>query len=229
MDMVVGNNGVVSSSSIKRNVSLYIYNLHDNSLAYSVEDFAIEGEEATAVRFMGDELYVCTAVVAKFTDPVYFFDLTDYENIIFNDTGIIEGYSTSLIDLGEGFLLGMGVESRDYSKIEVYEDAGDRVVSVDKLLFDGDVSSEYKAYLINREKNLFGFGARYFAPSDIYEVGKNYYNNVYVLVQFDGYDLNIIEICTIPSGVDPDTVRCAYVDGYLYITTLTDFVVVNVE
>lgn len=229
MEMVVSNNGVVSSSSIKRNVSLYIYNLHDNSLAYSVEDFAIPGEEATAVRFMGDELYVCTAVVAKFTDPVYFFDLTDYENIIFNDTGIIEGYSTSLIDLGEGFLLGMGVESRDYSKIEVYEDAGDRVVSVDKLLFDGDVSSEYKAYLINREKNLFGFGARYFAPSDIYEVGKNYYNNVYVLVQFDGYDLNIIEICTIPSGVDPDTVRCAYVDGYLYITTLTDFVVVNVE
>ncbi|MBR4835718.1 MAG: beta-propeller domain-containing protein, partial [Clostridia bacterium] len=69
--------------SIKNSASLYIFDLKDNSLAYKVEDFAPQGESVSAVRFDGDSCYVCTAVVVNFTDPVFFFDLSDYEHITY--------------------------------------------------------------------------------------------------------------------------------------------------
>ena len=217
------NRGEILSFSQKQNASLYIYNLADNSLAYKVENFAIEGEEATAVRFRGDKLYVCTAVVVNFTDPVYFFDLSDYENITYTDTGIIEGYSTSLIDLGEGFLLGIGEEDWEYSKVEVYEEQGGEVVSVDEFKFVGAPSEEYKAYLVNREENIFGF-----AVDNYYEIyGNGYYSDStqrYILLQFNGYELSAVAAIDIPS-MSARSARAAFIDGYLYITTDTELVV----
>lgn len=198
-----------------QNASLYIYSLTDNSLAYSVRDFAIEGEEATAVRFDGDQVYVCTAVVINFTDPVYFFDLSDYENITFSDTGVIEGYSDHLINLGEGFTLGIGREDWTYSKVEIYEQQGEQVVSVAEFKFQGEYSTDYKSYMVNRELNLFGFAVDYYAN----EVGKNNYKIVYILLQFDGYNLTPTVIDIYDIGLQPATVRAAFIDGYLYITT----------
>ena len=218
----------VSSASFNRNASLYIYDLTDNSLAYSLEDFAIEGEEATAVRFDGDMVYVCTAIVVNFTDPVYFIDLSDYESIISADTGIIEGYSDHLINYGDGFLLGIGREGWSNSKVEVYEQQGSEVVSVDVFRFDGNYSTDYKAYLVNRKENLFGFGVKYYYvvnndnPKDYV-----YYDNAYVLLQFNGYELIPIVI-ELDHG-NCDNVRAAYVDGYLYITSHYDITVVKVK
>lgn len=217
------DHGETSSFSQKRNASLYIYNLADNRLAYKVEDFAIEGEEASAVRFRGDKLYVCTAVIVNFSDPVYFFDLSDYENITYTDTGIIEGYSTSLIDFGEGFLLGIGEENWQYSKVEVYEEQGGEVVSVDEFKFSGNYSTDYKAYLVNREENIFGF-----AVDNYYEIyGNGYYSDStqrYILLQFNGYELSAVAAIDIPS-MSARSARAAFIDGYLYITTDTELVV----
>ena len=205
-----------------RNASLYIFNLADNSLAYSVEDFAPEGEEATAVRFDGDKCYVCTAVVVTFTDPVYFFDLSDYENITFTDTGIIEGYSDHLINFGEGFTLGIGREDWEYNKVEIYEQQGDSVVSVDEFKFMGRYSTEYKAYLVDRENNLFGFGV-----NGYYEEGSTFNGaNVYILLQFNGYELKAY---TFNISLTADSVRAAYIDGYLYVTTDTDLTVEKIN
>ena len=100
------------------NASLFVINLSDNSIRASVEGFAPEGEEVASVRFEGDKLYVCTAVIRLFSDPVFFFDLSDYENITYTDTGYIEGFSSSLINLGEGYLLGIGNEDSMTGKIE---------------------------------------------------------------------------------------------------------------
>lgn len=215
------------SFGVKENASLYIYNLSDNSLAYKLEDFAIEGEEATAVRFRGDIVYVCTAVKVTFTDPVYFIDLSDYENIKSADTGIIEGYSDHLIDLGEGFLLGIGREGWENCKVEVYEQQGDEVVGVDQFLFDGSYSLEYKAYLVNREKNLFGFGVDSFYLKK--EDGSSDYGDRYVLLQFNGYEINALIVNLDGMNMQSDTVRAAYIDGYLYITTSERIKVVAVE
>ena len=206
----------------KQNVSLYIFDLSDNSLAYKVEDFAIEGEEATAVRFDGDKLYVCTAVVVSFTDPVYFFDLSDYENIFFSDTGVIEGYSTSLINFGNGFSLGIGVLSWRENKVSVYEQQGDSVVAVDEFFFNGLYSEIYKSYLVNRDEGLFGF-----AVNNYYDEQTGRYLEAYVLLHFDGYKLNAHTFEIDDCGAD--YVRAAYIDGYLYITTTDSLFVEKVN
>jgi uncharacterized secreted protein with C-terminal beta-propeller domain len=215
----------VASFRNKSNVSLYIFDLNDNALAYKVEDFAPEGEEATAVRFRGDELYVCTAVVVTFTDPVYFFDLSDYENITYNDTGIIEAYSDHLIDYGDGFALGIGRENWQYSKVDMYEMGDGNVVSVDTFKFGGVYSLNYKSYLVNRENNLFGFGVDHYY--DGYGNVDNGLQTRYILLQFNGYEFTVYNF--VVKGLRADTVRAAYIDGYLYITTEDDLVVKKID
>lgn len=209
---VLGSDGQSSLFGTVRNASLYIFSLADNSLAYKVEDFAPKGEVATAVRFDGDKCYVCTAVKVTFTDPVYFFDLSDYENITYTDTGIIEGYSEHLINMGNGFLLGIGEENWQYSKVEIYEERDDGVVSVAQFKFMGNYSTDYKAYLVNRENNLFGFGVNgYYEEGSIHNGGA-----VYILLHFNGYEFISY---TFNVSLTADNVRAAYIDGYLYITT----------
>ena len=204
-----------------RNVSLYIFSLADNGLKYKVEDFAPDGEEATAVRFDGDKCYVCTAEVVTFTDPVYFFDLSNYENITYTDTGIIEGYSEHLINMGDGFLLGIGMEDRIYSKVEIYEETENGVVSVAEFKFRGDYSDDYKAYLVDRENKLFGFGIDCYRDYEGDDSG-----HVYILLHFNGYEFTVYTVDTI---IDADTVRAAYIDGYLYITTMYDLTVEKIK
>ncbi len=203
------------------NANLYIYSLPDNSLVASVIGFAPDGETAESVRFDGDTLYVCTAEVIKYTDPVYYFDLSDYTNITFTDTGTVDGYSTSLIDLGDGFLLGIGVETRQYSKVEVYEEGDGEVVSVDKYMFEGSYASDYKAYLIDRTNRLFGFPV-----SSLYDEDSKKYTNTYILLQFNGYEL--IEMASVEFEGTAERIRCVYIDGYLYMTGDTEFKVTKV-
>ena len=209
-----------------RNASLYIVDLKDNSVAYSLESFAIEGEEATAVRFDGDKVYVCTAVVVTFTDPVYFIDLSDYENITSADTGVIEGYSDHLINYGEGLTLGIGRENWQYSKVEIYAQQGDKVVSIHEYKFNGEYSTDYKSYLVNREHNLFGFAAEYF-----YEYNKNdkyvQYSDRYILIRFDEQSMNVYYVML--NNVRPDRVRAVFIDGYLYVTTDSELIVEKID
>ena len=218
--------GGYTRREISESASLYIFSLADNSLAYKVEDFAPQGESATAVRFDGDSCYVCTAVVVTFTDPVYFFDLTDYENITYTDTGIIEGYSDSLINYGEGQLLGIGREDWQFSKVEVYEEIGGQVVGVYKYRFDGTYSLDYKSYLVNREENLFGFGVNYLYEKD---EENNVYNsyNCYILISFDDTEMTVQKFKI--DALQAEYVRAAYIDGYLYITTPMEIVVEKIN
>lgn len=202
------------------NASLFVINLSDNSIRASVEGFAPDGEEVASVRFEGDKLYVCTAVIRLFSDPVFFFDLSDYDNITYTDTGYIEGFSSSLIDLGEGYLLGIGKEDTVTNKIEVYKKENGAVVSVDKYLFKGSYSTEYKSYLINRDQNLFGLGVL----KTVYNEQTLKYENSYLLFAFDGEKLNVVESVSVVD-LNPSMVRAAIVDGYLYITTTESLVV----
>ena len=212
--------------SIKNSASLYIFDLKDNSLAYKVEDFAPQGESVSAVRFDGDSCYVCTAVVVNFTDPVFFFDLSDYEHITYTDTGIIDGYSDSLINYGEGQLLGIGREDWQYSKVEVYEEIGDQVMGVYKFKFEGTYSTDYKSYLVNREENLFGFGVSYFYEYDEKtQVSKTY--NCYILISFDDSEMTVQKFKI--DALQPQYTRAAYIDGYLYITTPLEIIVEKIK
>lgn len=196
-----------------RSASLYVISLSDGSAVASVEEFAPDGDEVTSARFDGDELYVCTAVVAQFTDPVYYFDLSDLENITQKNTGYIDGFSSSLIDLGDGFLLGIGRLDWEYNKVEVWRESLDGVESASSFEFDGDYSSEYKTYFIDREHRMFGFVSSYYYDE---ESGESY-SFAFILLQFDGYELVPVLIEGVDSYVSD--VRSALIGDYLYVTT----------
>ncbi len=206
----------------KSSVSLYVYDLSTMTLSASVDNFAPEGERATAVRFEGDKLYVCTAETSRFTDPVFFFDLSDYDNITQVNTGYIEGFSSSLIDLGDGYLLGIGRESREQGKIEIYKRDGDKVVSVAEFLFYGTPSSAYKSYLIDRERNLFGF-----ASNSYRENQNDAMKSVYLILQLDKGELRVVEKMEISTG--GRAARAFYRDGYVYFTGNAEFKVTKLD
>ena len=81
--------------------SLFVIDLDSMNVISSVEQFAPQRETVRSARFEGNVAYVCTAV--QQTDPVFFFDLSDPTNITYKETGTIAGFSTSLVDFGDGF------------------------------------------------------------------------------------------------------------------------------
>jgi uncharacterized secreted protein with C-terminal beta-propeller domain len=222
MKTIEEGNSSVSSARISESASLYVFSLSDGSLVASVENFAPNGDEVVSARFDGDGLYVCTAIVVTMTDPVYFFDLSDYSNITYTDTGIISGFSTSLINLGEGFLLGIGREDWRYNKVEVYEESAGQVTSVAVFEFDGEYLEDYKSYFVNREENLFGFA--------VYGGSKNTCH--YLLLNFDGYDLNVVSSVMLSgNGYYDEAVSCRAIlrENYLYLITDYGMKVVDIS
>ena len=206
-----------------RSASLSVFSLENMEKIAEVRSFAPQGEEAASVRFDGNTAYVCTAVIVTFTDPVYYFDLSDYANITYTDTGVIDGYSDSLIQLGDGFLLGIGRENWSNGKVEVYEERNGEVVSVDKWTFEGEYSTDYKSYYVNRDEDMFGLGIAYLYDED---TDRGYYN-AYVLLTFNGYE--IVEVTRVKMNFEyPDRVRAFIDDGYLYITDDKQIAVVSV-
>ncbi len=195
------------------NASLYCVDLKEFKVVASVEDFAPPREEVRSVRFDKTTAYVCTAI--EVSDPVYFFDLSDLNNITYKDTGNIEGFSSSLINMGNGYLLGIGREDWSTFKVEIYKETEIGVESFCKYtLKNVAYSQEYKSYYIDRENQLFGLG--------IWD-GKTYY----YLLHFDGYEL--LPLLAVPINGEPEQLRSVYIDGYMYLFGENDFQVVNVK
>ena len=164
-----------------------------------VAQFAPIGETVESVRFDGNYAYVCTAVVVTLKDPVFFFDMTDLNNITFKDTGTIEGYSSSLIQLNDGYLLGIGFDDNRNLKVEVYEECEEGVIPVCQYIKETVFATIYKAYYIDRENNLLGI------PTSA----------GYILLQFDGYQLHELTVAE-NDGILENT-RGVVIDEYLYV------------
>lgn len=194
----------------ERNANLTCFEVGTWEQLAQVAQFAPEGETVESVRFNGDNAYVCTAVVVTLTDPVFFFDMTDLNNITVKDTGTIDGYSSSLIQLEDGFLLGIGVDENWNMKVEVYTESADGGVPVCEYIYNGAFASKYKAYFIDRENNLFGI--------PVYDG--------YVLLQFDGYELR--EIAKANTNGALNCTRGVIVDLYLYVFSTGAFDVVKI-
>ena len=195
-------------SPAERNVNLYCIDLAQWKVAAEVIAFAPAGEDAQSVRFDGVHAYVCTAEVITLTDPVYFFDLSDLQNITWTDTGVIDGYSTSLIQLGDGYLLGVGFGSGRKMKIEVYQEVDGKVISVCAYERDADFSVNYKSYLVDRENSLFGLAAH------------NWHTELeFILLHFDGVSLLELERFEVPGG-EMSSNRAFIADGWLYVLNM---------
>ena len=198
------------------NAALYCIDLSSFEIIGEVRDFAPDGETVESVRFDGTNAYVCTAVVVTFTDPVYFFDLSDMSNITYTDTGVIEGYSSSLVDLGGGFLLGIGYGAdRTTLKIEVYAENGNAVESVANYTLEcAEFSADYKSYFIDRERGLVGLMVNRYTKTNCSE---------YLLLQFNGYTLTAVDSVKFGVYLSPDYARAALADGYLYVACQGEF------
>lgn len=203
---------------IASNASLYCIDLATFETVGEVRDFAPDGETVESVRFDGTNAYVCTAVVVTFSDPVYFFDLSDMNNITYTDTGDIEGYSSSLVNFGEGLLLGIGYgENRNTLKIEVYAEEGDKVISLDAYeVAQCSFSTDYKSYFIDRERGLVGL-----MISD-WNKGIRY-----ILLGFDGYELFEVINAEFAAG-DPTWARATLADNYFYMMSMNEFKFIKV-
>ncbi len=206
----------VKTERIETNASLYCIDLSNYEIVAEVRDFAPAGETVESVRFDGTNAYVCTAVVVTLTDPVYFFDLSDMNNITYTDTGYIDGYSSSLVDFGEGLLLGIGYgENRSTLKIEVYAEEGDKVVSlasyeVEKVGF----SADYKSYFIDRERSLVGLMINKWWGDG---------GSRYMLLGFDGYKIFNVVSEVYAEYLPPEQARATIADNYLYIMASHEF------
>ena len=192
-----GNTTAIPKSS--QNANLTCFKVGTWEQVAQVAQFAPVGETVASVRFDGNFAYVCTAVVVSFTDPVFFFDMTDLSNITVKDTGTIDGFSSSLIQLEDGFLLGIGMDDRSTLKVEIYEQTDTGVTSVCEYLQNGNIASDYKAYYIDRENNLFGI------PT----------SGGYILLHFDGNQLRQLANVGI-IGTLEDT-RGIVIDDFLYV------------
>lgn len=188
------------------NASLYCVDFDTDQIIAKVERFAPEGERVRSVRFDGDRAYVCTSI--QLSDPVFCFDLSDLSNITWVDTGTIDGFSSSLVDLGNGFLLGIGIGSDWITvKIEVYREGQTAMEPYCSYEVEGYISDDYKAYYIDRENQFVGLGIESFN-------GQNFSTN-YLLLHFDG--TNLTEMVKVPLAGDVALMRGVYINGWLYM------------
>lgn len=190
------------------NAGVYVVSLTDFQIVGALEWFAPTGERVMSARFEKAEniVWVCTAV--EFTDPVFRIDLTDPADPTYTETGTVEGYSHTLIDFTDGTLLGIGYGGSTWElKIELYEQQGDAVVSLDAYTADETISDDYKAYFIDRENGLVGM--------QVYGGGES----AYLVLAYDGYGLVEVLRLPLPDGCDYDRTRAAYIGGRLYILT----------
>lgn len=199
------------------NAALYCIDLETFEIVAEVSGFAPDGESVESVRFDGIYAYVCTAEVITFSDPVYFFNLSDLNNITYTDTGVIEGYSSSLVNFGTNTLLGIGYgDNRSTLKIEVYAEDGDRVESLCAYERSGyGFSEDYKSYFIDRENGLVGLMVSDQTTGDL--------KFRYILLAYNGYELVEVENVLFDGYIDIAFARAALADDYFYILARDQF------
>ncbi len=219
-----GLTDAMPTSTSQTNASLYCIDLSTFEIVASVIDFAPPREEIQSVRFDKETAYVCTSI--EMSDPVFFFDMSDLNNITYKDTGTIEGFSTSLINLGNGYLLGIGRGGSWSSfKVEVYEETETGVRSVCSYEIErAEYSTKYKSYYVDRENQLIGVGIVDYSHFENDKFSNE--ANRYIVLHFDGYEL--VELVNVPLAGELANKRGVYIDGYMYMFGSNDFKVEKV-
>ena len=210
-DATVGSQGLGSTIS----ASLYVYDISTGELVGSVERFAPKGETVRSARFHGDTAYVCTSIMM--TDPVFVFDLSDLSNVTYKDTGVITGFSSSLIRYGD-LLLGVGLDDWSTVKVEIYKETETGVVSIAKYKVPyADYSTEYKSYFIDRENMLFGVPINRYGDRSDYR---------YVLLGIS--ENGITELASVRTAGNLTSRRGVCIDGVLYVFGADEFEAVQI-
>ena len=141
------------------------------------------GERIQSARFLNN---ICYIVTYKNTDPLFAIDLSNPENPVLLGELKIPGFSSYLHFWGEGRLFGLGMETDpDTSevtglKLSMFNISDPANVTEESVMipedaFGADALYNYKALLINPEKNIIGFGTYYSSESgDVYTTYYDY-------------------------------------------------------
>lgn len=175
----------------------------------SIEGLA-QGERIYSARYMGDVAYFVTY---RETDPLFSVDLSDPEKPRIMGALKIPGFSEYMHSWGEGKLLGIGLEEQ-FVKLSMFDTSDPyNVTEEDKmLLYDATYTEalyNYKAVMVDADKNLFGF------------VTENYYRGSGYSVQYRIFTYTGGRFKEIISVNLPDinflSTRAVYIGNYVYI------------
>ena len=213
------------------NVSLYCIDLLETKVVASKVCFAPSGDEVKSARFEGDIAYVCTA--RRNTDPVFYFDLSDLNNITYVDTGEIDGFSVNLIKFND-LLLGIGQGENSLTlKIELYKEtdvpeAENGVVSVAKYEYNCSFAYEYKAHFVNAEHNLIGLHV--YDYSDRFVTSEPIVNrNKYLLLRYDAETQSLVQIYLEEFDSSSNLARAFYDHDGVYVFGENDFTFIDLQ
>ena len=172
-----------------------------------------EGEQVYSARLLGDTGYFVTY---EQTDPLFSVDLSDPKNPKIIGKLKIPGFSEYLHFYGENLLLGIGMDvdedgfTTNGVKLSMFDisDSSD-VKEIQKYtlenVYSAAVMYDYKAVLIDPEKNVIGFAADG-------NNGENYY--VFSYNDTNGFECLMNETVN-GNGYQP--ARGVYVDNTLYV------------
>ena len=190
---------------------LHILNL-DMKEVGSITGLA-EGEQVYSARLLGDTGYFVTY---EQTDPLFSVDLSDPKNPKIIGELKIPGFSEYLHFYGENLLLGIGMDvdedgfTTNGVKLSMFDirDSSD-VKEVQKYtlenVYSADVMYDYRAALIDPEKNVIGFAADG-------NNGENYY--IFSYDNTNGFKCLMNETV---NGNGYQAARGVYVDNTLYV------------
>ena len=172
-----------------------------------------EGEQVYSARLLGDTGYFVTY---EQTDPLFSVDLSDPKNPKIIGKLKIPGFSEYLHFYGENLLLGIGMDvdedgfTTNGVKLSMFDisDSSD-VKEIQKYtlenVYSAAVMYDYKAVLIDPEKNVIGFAADG-------NNGENYY--VFSYNDANGFECLMNETV---NGNGYQSARGVYVDNTLYV------------
>lgn len=172
-----------------------------------------EGEQVYSARLLGDTGYFVTY---EQTDPLFSVDLSDPKNPKIIGKLKIPGFSEYLHFYGENQLLGIGMDvdedgfTTNGVKLSMFDisDSSD-VKEIQKYtlenVYSATVMYDYKAVLIDPEKNVIGFAADG-------NNGENYY--VFSYNDTNGFECLMNETV---NGNGYQSARGVYVDNTLYV------------
>ena len=190
---------------------LYILNSNMKEVG-SITGLA-EGEQVYSARLLGDTGYFVTY---EQTDPLFSVDLSDPKNPKIVGKLKIPGFSEYLHFYGENLLLGIGMDvdedgfTTNGVKLSMFDisDSSD-VKEIQKYtlenVYSAAVMYDYKAVLIDPEKNVIGFAADG-------NNGENYY--VFSYNEKKGFECLMNETV---NGNGYQSARGVYVDNTLYV------------
>lgn len=191
--------------------SVYVLD-QDLEITGSIKNLA-KDERIYSARLMGEIGYFVTF---RETDPLFTVDLSDPEKPEIIGSLKIPGFSDYLHPYGEDKLLGIGMDvdeetmSTDGVKLTMFDisdpaDVKEEDTYVLKNVYYTDVSYDYKAALVNADKNVIGFAGNA-------EGGQTYF-----LFEYDDKNGFVCNMAEEINGNGMRSTRGVYIDDVLYV------------